>query len=84
MAATDHHHPATLGRTGYSPAATKPPGGRSGCRKTTHLSHCEGLFVRVSEVQSGVVVGQDVIETRFDNKVSRRVRTGINPDALLP
>jgi len=56
----DHRQPGALGRTGYPPNAPKPLVGRPEVWKKTHLPRRERLFVCVSEVRIGVVVGKGV------------------------
>ena len=53
-------------------------------RAETHLPHRERLFVCVSEVWSGVVVGSGVIEARLDDPIGRWGGAGSDADALLP
>jgi hypothetical protein len=73
-----------FGTEGVSPARPKAAGLRSGGRNKTHLPHRERLFVCVSEVWSGVVVGSGVIEARLDDPIGRWGGAGSDADALLP
>ncbi len=73
-----------FGTEGVSPDRPKAAGWRSGGRNKTDLPHRERLFVCVSEVWSGVVVGSGVIEARLDDPIGRWDGAGSDADALLP